>query len=275
MAEREPHILISNDDGIHSLGLAALAAAMADIGRVTIVAPERERSAVGRGITLHKPLRAEPVEMELSSDSVRAYVSNGTPSDCVVLGCLDLIGRAPDLVVGGINRGGNFGEDVLYSGTVSVAMEGAIMGLPAFAISVAPVHLGEALPGELDYAVAARFAGALAERILAHALPPDSFLNVNVPALPPDRIAGVAVTRFGRMRYRERLDKRHDPRGTVYYWLAGEPQLDGAPEGTDIRAVVDGKISVTHADMNLTSPVSAAHLAAVVPDESAYRASAD
>ena len=271
MAERETEILISNDDGIRSRGLAELAAAMADIGHVTVVAPERERSAVGRGITLHKPLRAQRVEMDLAGDSVEAYISNGTPSDCVVLGCLDLIGRAPDLVVGGVNRGGNFGEDVLYSGTVSVAMEGAIMGIPAFAISVAPRLLGDPLPTEPDYTVAARFARALAERILEHAIPPDSFLNVNVPALPEEQIAGVEITRFGRMRYRERLDKRRDPRGGTYYWLVGEPELDGAAEGTDIRAVMDGKISITPAHMNLTIAVPAAEMSVLVPDESDYR----
>jgi len=271
MPAQETRILISNDDGIQSHGLVALAAAMAEIGHVTVVAPDRERSAVGRGITLHKPLRAARVEMELPGDSVEAYVSNGTPSDCVVLGCLDLIGRAPDLVVGGINRGGNFGEDVLYSGTVSVAMEGAIMGLPAFAISVAPQMPGDSAAREPDYTLAARFAAALAERILAHALPPDSFLNVNVPALPGDQINGVAITRFGRMRYRERLDKRRDPRGGIYYWLAGEPDLGGAAEGTDIHAVMDGKISITPAHMDLTIPAAAPQLGALVPDEGAYR----
>jgi 5'-nucleotidase len=275
MPQPEIHTLISNDDGIGSPGLAALAGAMAQLGRVTVVAPERERSAVGRGITLHKPLRAKRVEMDLPTGSVQAYVSNGTPSDCVVLGCLDLVGRAPDLVVGGINRGANFGEDVLYSGTVSVAMEGAIMGVPAFAISVAPLRLGDSLPADPDYTVAARFAAALAQRILRHAMPPDSFLNVNVPALPADQIKGVEITHFGRMRYHERLDKRRDPRGATYYWLAGEPELDGAVPGTDIRAVMQSRISVTPAHMNLTNPAPSVELSALIPDDSAYRAVGD
>ena len=272
MADRDTHILVSNDDGMDSPGLSALAGAMAEIGHVTVVAPERERSAVGRGITLHKPLRANRVDLEVPSGVVDAYVSNGTPSDCVVLGCLELVGRAPDLVVGGINRGGNFGEDVLYSGTASVAMEGAIMALPSFAISVAPVPVGSAFPGEPDYQVAAEFARALAERILQHGLPPDSFLNVNVPALQREDISGTAITRFGRMRYLERLDKRRDPRGGTYYWLAGEPDFDGAAEGTDINAIMNGRISVTPAHMNLTSPVAPDRLRAIIPDDGEYGA---
>ncbi len=272
MADRDTHILVSNDDGIDSPGISALAAAMAQIGRVTVVAPERERSAVGRGITLHKPLRADPVKIDGSSATVQAYVSNGTPSDCVVLGCLELVGRPPDLVVGGINRGGNFGEDILYSGTASVAMEGAIMALPAFAISVAPVPVGAPFSEGPDYDVAAEFARALAERILEHGLPPDSFLNVNVPALPREQIHGVAITRLGRMRYRERLEKRLDPRGGTYYWLAGEPDFDAAVEGTDINAIMAGTISITPAHMNLTSPVPPDDLRSIVPDCDAYGA---
>lgn len=270
MGQRHRRILISNDDGINSPGLFALAEAMAGIGRVTVVAPERERSAVGRSITLHKPLRAQRVDVDVPGEAVEAYVSNGTPSDCVVLGCLDLVGETPDIVIGGVNRGGNFGEDILYSGTVSVAMEGVIMGLPAFAISVASLPMGTSFPPDPDYALAARFARALAERIFEHGLPPDSFLNVNVPALPGHRINGVAITRFGRMRYRERLDKRRDPRGGTYYWLAGEPELDGAPEGTDIAAVMAGTISITPAHMNLTNPIPSAQLNALVPEASAY-----
>ncbi len=199
-------ILITNDDGVHAPGLLVLKQALSPLGEVVVVAPERPRSACSHAITLHKPLRLTRVQLQ---DGSQAYAGNGTPADCVALGTSsDILGR-PDLVVSGINLGPNLGVDMLYSGTVAAAMEAAICGLPAFAISVVS---NEAK----DFAPAARFARALAEKILSEGLPDRCFLNVNVPAIPEEQIAGVAFTRQGPLRYENRIERRTDPRGDVY-----------------------------------------------------------
>ncbi|MFQ6096235.1 MAG: 5'/3'-nucleotidase SurE [Armatimonadota bacterium] len=240
-------ILVTNDDGIEAPGIVALAQALTQIGEVTVVAPDRQRSASGHSITLHKPLRVH--EANISAPGIRAFSTNGTPSDCVVLGALVLIDGGPELVVSGINPGPNLGDDVTYSGTVAAAMEGAMMGAPSFAVSIA-VQPGD--DRELDYGFAAGLARRLASRLVETGLPPDCFLNVNVPACAPDEITGVEVTRLGRRRWDERLVKRADPRGRPYYWLVGEPQLDGAAAGTDVAAVLARKVSITPAHMDLT-----------------------
>lgn len=236
-------ILVTNDDGIHADGLLALADALSDTASVTIVAPERERSAGGHAITLHKPLRITRVN--ISHTLAEVYGTNGTPADCVVLGLLDVVEEVPDCVVAGINRGPNLGEDLMYSGTVSAAMEAAIMGVPAFAISVADYDAA-------DFDVAARFAADLAVRIGRAGLPEESFLNVNVPNLPADQIRGAKVTSLGRRRYKGRLEKREDPRGRTYYWLGGDPTATDLTEATDTGAVANGWISVTPLHFDLT-----------------------
>jgi 5'-nucleotidase len=257
------HILVTNDDGIESPGLLALATSLRALAHVTIIAPDRERSAVGHAVTLHKPLRAREVSVGL--EGVRAFVSNGTPSDCVVLGALDLMDPRPTLVASGINGGPNLGDDVLYSGTVAAAMEGAIMGVPSFAISLvrrAPEHEQDATDDGrrttddgTDYGYAAWFARELAQTLVATGmtLPDGVFLNVNVPAVATDEIRGVRITSLGRRRWGERLVKRQDPRGETYYWQAGDPFQDGNPAGTDIAAIMDGYVSITPAQLDLTS----------------------
>jgi len=242
MHEQRPQILLTNDDGIFAEGLTALRDALREVGEVTVVAPERPRSASGHAITLHKPLRADLVRMPWGGEG---YATNGTPSDCVVLGLFALLPSC-DLVVSGINLGPNLGEDLTYSGTVSAAMEGAICGKPSIAVSVADYE-------NPDYGPTARFIVRLARRVLQHGLPPDVLLNVNVPNLPEEEITGVAITHQGKRRYEGRVERRLDPRGRAYYWLGGEIIEDINGEGSDGEAIRQGKISVTPLHLDLTN----------------------
>ena len=237
------NILVTNDDGILAPGLRALVQALAPLGTVRAVAPEREQSAAGHAITLHKPLRMDPAD--LNGLGVEAYSSNGTPADCVILGCLTAKVQ-PDLVVSGINKGANLGEEVLYSGTVSAAMEAALQGRRAMAVSVCSYDAE-------DFSVAARVAALLAGPILAATLPEDCFLNVNVPAVAWGELTGAEVTHLGRRSYINSVDRREDPRGRPYYWFTGEPQETRSGEGTDIGATAAHRVSITPVHFDLTS----------------------
>ena len=235
-----PLILVSNDDGVHSEGIAALAGALGDLGQVVVVAPDRERSAVSHSLTLHRPLRVKEIEPG-------RYAVDGTPTDCVNLGVNGILPRRPALVVSGINKGANLGDDVTYSGTVSAAMEGTLLGLPAFAISL----LGR---GDFHFDAAARFARRLAAWVLERGLPPDTLLNVNVPApLDGEPIRGFALTRMGRRRYGDAIIEKVDPRGKKYYWIGGDELAFEDAEGTDFHAVSHGLISVTPIHLDLTN----------------------
>ena len=231
-------ILVTNDDGVHSPGLATLASALSDLGRVVIVAPDRERSAIGHALTLHSPLRAELIKPD-------TYAVDGTPTDCVNLGIHGLFKSSPDLVVSGINRGANMGEDVTYSGTVSAAMEATLMNVPAFAISL------DLLNGERsDYAPAARFAKELAATIIRYGLPSDTFFNVNVPVGNPK---GTRMTCQGKRRYDDMIVEKVDPRGRKYYWIGGGScEFEKIP-GSDFLALSKGFISVTPLHLDLTN----------------------
>jgi 5'-nucleotidase len=237
-------VLITNDDGISSPGIVALVQAFERVAETYVVAPEHERSATGHAITLHKPLRAHPAA--IPGSAARVWATNGTPADCVALGMLDLLdGRRPDVVLSGINVGPNIGRDLTYSGTVSGAMEGAIFGVPSIAVSIGTFR-------DPNFAVAGEVAVELARAILDRGLPDDTLLNVNVPNLPREQIAGIAVTRQGTKRYVSRLEKRTDPRGRTYYWLTGEPAPLPDEEGTDSWALARGQISVTPISLDLT-----------------------
>jgi 5'-nucleotidase len=237
------NILITNDDGVYSDGLLALYASLREIGDVTVVAPDRPRSASGHSITLHKPLRVDKVRL---ANGEYGYATNGTPSDCVSLAVLDLVGGPIDLVVSGINKGPNLGYDLTYSGTVSAAMEGAMYDITSFAISVADYE-------ELDYTLAARFAKHLGAILMQHKLPRSILLNVNVPNVPADQISGVEITRQGKRHYDGKLEKRIDPMGRMYYWLGGDLPVDTLDEGTDVKAVAENRISVTPVHLDLTA----------------------
>jgi 5'-nucleotidase len=237
-------VLLTNDDGIGSAGLHALAHAFEPVADVFVVAPEHERSATGHAITLHKPLRA--VSTTIPGSSVRAWATNGTPADCVALGTLSLLPEPPEIVVSGINVGPNMGRDLTYSGTVSGAMEAAIIGVPGIALSIGAFR-------NPVFDVAARFAVYLAQMIVSRGLPADTLLNVNVPNLPAEEIAGVEITHQGDKRYISRLEQRTDPRGRPYYWLSGEPGVKGDREGTDTWALAHKRISVTPIGLDMTS----------------------
>jgi 5'-nucleotidase len=236
-------VLLTNDDGLSSPGLLALARAMRSVAETFVVAPEQERSAASHSITLHKPLRA--VGGTLGDTGVPAWATNGTPADCVVLGVLDLLGTPPDVVVSGINVGANLGMDLIYSGTVSGAVEAVLFGIPAIAISVASFT-------EVHWGPAAAFAAHLAREVKRHGLPRDTFLNVNAPNLPADQIRGVEITRQSSRRYVSRLEKRSDPRGRDYYWLTGSPNGGDSEPGTDAHAVAEGRISITPLRLDMT-----------------------
>ncbi len=239
-------ILITNDDGIEAEGLHALVRACERVGEVAVVAPHHDRSASGHSITLHKPLRA--TEAKIPGSRAAAWAATGTPADCVVLAVYGLLPARPDVVLCGINLGPNIGHDLTYSGTVSGAMEAAILGIPAIAVS---------LDAERDprYEVAAAFAAALAEEVHRRGMPPDALLNVNVPNLEVGQIRGVRVTRQSGGRYRSRLERRTDPRGRPYYWIAGERTApEEAEPGTDSHALRQGFVSVTPLQMDLTHP---------------------
>ena len=238
-----PHVLITNDDGIDADALPPLAEALGAIGDVDIIVPEQNWSGASHSITLFRPLRVRPTNLR---NGHAAYMTDGSPTDCVRLAALGFLRHRPDLVVSGINRGANLGDDITYSGTVAAAMEGLLSNIPSIAISIA------AFGGDTDYGPAASFAALLARNIIEKGFTPDSLLNVNVPALPRDRIAGVEVTRLGKRNYRDQLIERLDPYGNPYYWVGGPAVTDDVVEGTDVAAVRAGKISVTPITLDLT-----------------------
>ena len=230
-----PVILVTNDDGVHALGLGALADALAPLGEVYVVAPDREQSAVGHALTLHRPLRVDRL-------GERRFAVNGTPSDCVNLGVLGLLPEPPVLVVSGINHGSNLGDDVTYSGTVSAAMEGTLLGIPSVAVSQVE---GESSP----FDGAARIAALVAARVLVEGLPAKTLLNVNVPS---GEIRGIRVTRLGHRVYREKIVQEMDPRGRPYYWIGAGPPEWREDEDSDLAAVHAGLASVTPLHLDLT-----------------------
>ncbi len=239
------HILVTNDDGVTAPGLAALAAALREsgLGQVTVLAPDRNWSASGHVKTLHKPLRVKRAHL---SDGMEALACDGAPSDCVALAFLGVIKEKIDLVVSGINPFPNLGHDITYSGTVTAAMEGAISGVPAIAVSLDSTKLG-------DYGPAAHAAVRVAREVIARGLPPYTLLNLNVPGLPENEIKGIRITRQGLSVYRDELVERLDPRGQPYYWIGGEAPIGKLEERTDFAALAEGYISITPLQLDLTA----------------------
>ena len=236
------HILVTNDDGVEAPGLLVLQKAIQDVGEVTVFAPDHNWSAAGHTRTMHKPLRVNQTTL---LDGTSAYTSTGAPSDCVALVILGILDHQPDLVVSGINQGANVGHDITYSGTIAAAMEAVISDIPALAVSLDSYE-------SQDFTYAARFAARLVKLVLEHGLPSNTFLNVNVPAVPQEEIAGIKITRLGQRVYRDRLVERQDPRGRDYYWIGGEPP-SGVPEaGTDIWALANKYVSITPLHLDMT-----------------------
>ncbi|MEO6461884.1 MAG: 5'/3'-nucleotidase SurE [Candidatus Eisenbacteria bacterium] len=232
------NILVTNDDGIASPALLGLRAALGGLGRVFIVAPDRDQSATSHSLTLYRPMRIENPEPDV-------WAIDGTPTDCVMVATHGLLPVPPDLVVSGVNRGPNMGDDVFYSGTVAAAIEGAMQGLPALAVSLV-------VEGLADYTYACAFTRRLVDAVRAQGMPPKSVLNVNVPALPAAAITGVEVTKLGKRVYDDALIERTDPRGRKYYWIGGDaPVWEPEPE-SDFLAVHEGRVSVTPLHLDLT-----------------------
>ena len=233
-------VLITNDDGVHAPGLAALAKRVAEIAEVVVVAPDREQSAVGHALTLHHPLRAARI-----ADNI--YAVDGTPTDCVNLGIHSLLSFRPDLVLSGINRGANVGDDVTYSGTVAAAMEATLMGIPAIAVSLVTKGAGE------HYEAAAAYAARLAQTVLEKGLPPDTFLNVNVPDQPAELIKVPIITCQGKRSYEGTIVDKVDPRGRSYYWIGTADLSFLDIPGSDYDAVTRGHVSITPLHIDLTN----------------------
>lgn len=231
-------ILLSNDDGIQSEGLTALEESLRNVGEIYTVAPDRAQSSMSHALTLHRPLRVQ----ELGPQRLAV---NGTPVDCVKLSLTGLLPVRPNLVISGINKGPNLGDDIIYSGTVSAAVEGALLGLPAIAVSLVTFK-------DFDFRVAAEFTATLVARIAERGIPPKTLLNVNVPPCAKNEVKGWRATRMGKRHYSETIVERVDPRGGKYYWIGGDDLGFADEDGTDCKTVHEGYISVTPLQVDLT-----------------------
>ncbi len=231
-------ILVSNDDGWFADGLLALAAQMRTLGEVRVVAPDRNCSAASSALTLVHPIR-------VTRQGEDVYSVHGTPADCVLVALNGMMEWSPDLVVSGINNGPNLGDDVIYSGTVAAAFEGRQIGKPAIAFSLS----GD---GEFDYAGAAITAREVVEHLIAHPLPADTILNVNIPACPRAELKGWRATRLGRRKRSQQLIEQRDPRGQTVYWIGGVGEAEDAAEGTDFHAVYNNYVSLTPLDIDMS-----------------------
>jgi len=240
------HILLSNDDGYEAPGICALMVGLAPLAELHVVAPERDRSGASNSLTLDMPIRAR----ETANGVIRV---DGTPTDCVHLAITGLLKQEPDMVISGINAGANLGDDVLYSGTVAAAMEGRFLGLPAIAVSLAGSE------GQ-NYASAVDVVVRLVKQLQRYPLPRDTILNVNVPDLPLDQIAGIRATRLGHRHKAEPVVRDKDPRGRVIYWVGPAGAEADAGPGTDFHAIREGFVSITPLQIDLTRHDSVAPL---------------
>jgi 5'-nucleotidase len=236
-------ILVTNDDGIHSEGIIVLAKALNEVGDVFVVAPDREKTAVAHSLTLHRPLRVEKIKRNF-------WAVDGTPADCVYLGVNTILPKPAQLIASGINMGGNMGDDITYSGTVSAAFEGTLLGIPSFAISLdARSHF--------KFDTAARFAVRVARYISKKGLPKGTFLNINVPNVDEEEIKSYKITQQGKWTLNgNAVVEKVDPRGKKYYWIAGGRQGFTKEGETDIEAVSNSYISITPLHLDLTDYAS-------------------
>ncbi len=235
---QRPLILISNDDGVRSIGIRKLMGKLGELGRVVVVAPDQQRSAVSHSITLHRPLRVEKI-------SHNVYSVDGTPTDCIMLAINEIMKQVPDLIVSGINHGANLGDDVHYSGTVSAAFEGGILGIPSIAVSLVS-------NGKKNFSKAAEIAAIIARNVLRNGLPRGVILNVNVPDTASHKIKGMTFTKQGKRNYGGIIVEKQDPRGRKYYWLGGDESGFEDIPGSDCNAIRDGFVSITPLRVNLT-----------------------
>lgn len=241
------NILISNDDGIYANGIKSLCEALSSSYDVYLIAPNQERSAAGHSITLNSPLRVE--ELGPLYGSKRSWAVSGTPGDCVKIGVNAVLSddEKPDIIISGINHGPNLGHDVIYSGTVSCAIEGAMMNIPSIAVS-----LNSYKPEFEDFTFTATFIKSLIHKLKDFKFPEKSILNINVPGIPQDEINGIVVTEMGGRMFTDNYEKRIDPRGKTYYWMAGKLSTEKENEKSDIYAIRQNKISISPLTFNLT-----------------------
>ena len=238
---KRPQILVTNDDGIFAPGIYALWEAMAEIGDVTVVAPDTEKSAVGHAITITDPIRVQQIHRK---NGFEGFAVKGTPADCVKIAGRSLMNTPPDIVVSGINSGANVGSNIIYSGTVSAATEGTIIGIPSIAISLNSIKGG-------DMTASQKVAKTVVNKVLENGLPKGILLNVNVPNLQEKSIKGYRITRQGRLVFKDRFEKREDPRGKFYYWMKGEI-INDTDSDTDGYAIQNDYISITPIHYQLT-----------------------
>jgi 5'-nucleotidase len=236
------NILASNDDGIDAPGIQALVRELSKIGHVTVVAPDKQRSAVGHAITMNFPLRMRKF---MRDGEFFGYAVEGTPADSVKIAVRTIMKEKPDILVSGVNHGSNTAINVIYSGTVSAATEGTILGIPSIAVSLTTY-------AEPDFRFAAKFARKLVELVAKKGLPKDTLLNVNVPAVPEKNIRGVRITRQGKSRWDDTFDVRRDPNNREYYWLTGKLDLVDTESGIDQIAIMHNYVSVTPIHFDLT-----------------------
>ena len=239
----EKMILVTNDDGIYTDGIYWLWEAVKDFGNVLVVAPDTEKSAVGHAITITNPLRTKHVNRR---GGFSGYAVNGTPADCVKIAVRSILKSPPDLVVSGINYGANVGTNMIYSGTVSAATEGTFLGIPSVAVSIDSHH-------PEDFKPATDITQNTLNKVLEFGLPEGTLLNVNVPDIPGAMIKGTRITTQGNAYFKDRFEKREDPRGNIYYWMTGESIDPDSSGNTDNRALKDGYISVTPIHYRLTN----------------------
>ena len=236
-------IVLCNDDGFNANGIRSIYKQLVKFSEVMIVAPETEQSAMGHAITLTQPLKVRKL---IENGEFIGYAVNGTPADCVKLATTVLFAQSPEMVISGVNQGGNLGTCAIYSGTVSAATEAAIEGIPAMAVSLNSFD-------DSDFGFAAEFGAKLAKIVLEKGLPDGVSLNVNIPAVPYSEIKGVSITRQGKSRVIETFDKRVDPRKNTYYWYSGEMHIDEVDEEADCFKVSNNYISITPIHFDLTS----------------------
>ena len=239
--KKRPNILVTNDDGIFAPGIYALWEAMQEIGDVTIVAPDTEKSAVGHAITITDPIRVEQIHRK---NGFEGFAVKGTPADCVKIAGRSLMKTPPDIVVSGINSGANVGSNIIYSGTVSAATEGTILGIPSIAISLNSIRGG-------DMTASQKVAQIVTKKVLKNGLPAGILLNVNIPNIPEESIKGYRLTKQGKLVFKDQFEKREDPRGKFYYWMKGEIINDTNSE-TDGYAIQNDYISITPIHYQLT-----------------------
>lgn len=238
-------ILLTNDDGIHAPGLHSLYTAVENLGEVSIVAPDTQRSAIGHAITLYDPIKTSMVEKD---GQLYGYAVGGTPADCVKLALCTLLKDPPNLIISGINLGPNAGISVLYSGTVSAATEGTILGHTSMAVSLCTFK-------DPIWETAGFVANRIATLLNMHGLPEGILLNVNVPNRPISQLRGIRITKVAPSRFVEKFDKRMDPQGNIYYWMDGRLECIGDDTDTDLRAIADGYVSVTALGLDRTNSV--------------------